>query len=151
MQRVEELLALQRQKRDLFAALEVNTHRLLSCLEEEIPQIMQERESLIREIDQATEQMTQQAQEVPGFLQAASNQAQQDTLSPPLREAYDIGLEMRALVGRIMELSTQAQLRMESCRDQILEKIKSVNSGAMARASKYHQQTVRPSSFQSEG
>ncbi len=147
----EPICRLQQEKLRAFQGLELATLQLLSCGEDSLPEQMQEREAIISRIKEVDQQLCSLLeQEEPGIASTLQNNCERETLAPEQQALYDTGLEIRAAACRTHELEQQVILRLESARDSILKKIRDVNSGNMAKASRYFQRVVPGASFQDQ-
>lgn len=141
---LEQIRGLLERQQSLFLEYEQETYQIAAGDAEQIPSCMEERTRLQREIDWISQEIRTLCQDLPegeGMLDAIFRCTSAMDLPEEYRELFTQSLGIRAALQRIKELESQAAERMESVRDELLEKIKSINQGSEAKVSRYYRST----------
>lgn len=141
MDSTDQVCALLRKKRELFLRYEEVTYGIAAGDAEGIADCMQERTRIQSEIGELDEALRALWGEDGQLLAAASTRCARGELPEELRPVFDCGMAVRAVMVRIREIEPQALERATEERDGLLERIKSVNQGTGAAASKYYRST----------
>lgn len=72
------------------------------------------------------------------LMDAAKGKSDWEALPEDLREVYDRGREVRAVLSRFPESEVQARLRLRQEQERLLLKIKAANRGSAAKASRFY-------------
>lgn len=72
------------------------------------------------------------------FKNIMSGHADYDSLNSHLKIIYDERRKMNALLSKVISKDDILNQKISQCRDEMLKRIKSLNSGNEAKASKYH-------------
>ncbi len=135
-------------KRELFLQYEQATYAITAGTQEEIGGHMEKREELQKQIQETDAQILavtggDQPDEGQQLLRrAAGGQAGYEELAPELQPVQTAAAEIRAVMYRIREMEPLVLERLETERKDLLQKIKNVNQGSGAAASKYYQSSM---------
>ena len=138
-QRAAEIL---REETRLLLDFEAATQEMLTCSAERLEEAMARREQLLAGIqgqEEALAALCRGAGEAGGALMdAAKGRSDWEALPEDLREVYDRGREVRAVLSRFPESEVQARLRLRQEQERLLLKIKAANRGSAAKASRFY-------------
>lgn len=150
-QEIEQIQAVQgwlEQKRDLFLQYERETYAVTASEPDDINVHMDRRETLQKQIQELDARILEgtggdQPDESQRLLRkAAGGQANYEELDPELQPVQAIASDLRAVMYRIREIEPLVLERLETEREDLLQKIKNVNQGSGAAASKYYQSSM---------
>lgn len=132
--------ALQKKEQALLL-FEEATQQMLSCQEEQLEELVEERQRLLAEIDGIEQKLQALCQEDPDkeqLLSAIGGKADAGDYPEPLQPLYQEGMKIRAVFSRLRQSDQQAQLRLKTEQSQILKKIKQMNQGTHAKAARFY-------------
>lgn len=141
MSQIDQVCGLLAKKQELFLRYEEATYQIAAGDTEQIPARMQERTELRKEIDALSAQLTElygDGRDSELLRKAAAARCQRDELPPELCPVFDAAMRIRAVITRIQETESQALERAQQERDDLLARIRSMNQGTGAVASKYY-------------
>lgn len=142
---MEQLGELLEQERKYFLDYEAATYAIAANAVEEMEAQMHIRTHCQEQIDrllQEIETVCGDDAEGQRLLSITRNQCSRGELSGEPQSLFDKGMAIRAIILRIREMEPQALERLTEERDILLEKIKSVNQGNEAAASRYYRSTT---------
>ena len=115
-----------------YDELEENIYKRDICFEK-----VKENFEILKKID------TEQSDELHAVM---SDSAEYDSLSEINKKIYDERMKMKSLAVDIRSRDNLVFEKLSQCRDTMLEKIKELNSGAEANASKYYSSSAAAAS-----
>ena len=136
-----QVAALMEQKKKVLQEFQAATRKMLECSRDDLKGLVEKRDRLIREMDQAEAEIQSQLadleeadpirQAVAGTLEGAGHGAEAEKL-------FQLAREIRALLGQIREDDIQASLRLRVEQEQILDQIRAANQGGKAKGARFY-------------
>lgn len=115
------------------------TDEILICSYDELEENIYRRDCLFQNVKENFDILKGLNTEENSELHAVmSDTAEYDSLSEEYKKIYDERLKMKSLASDIRSRDNLVFEKLSQCRDTMLEKIKELNSGAEANASKYY-------------
>lgn len=142
---VQELLY---KKQSEMLAFEEVTQNMLTCTREKLIESMQEREEIIKRVDQIDAEIKkycEQSTDKEHLEKIVNNSADQAALSEEEKNLYRAAQQVQAVFSRLEESDLQAAMRLRLEQELILEQIKSTNQGNSAKASRFFSNGATPS------
>ncbi|MEM1485302.1 hypothetical protein V6615_10545 [Oscillospiraceae bacterium PP1C4] len=139
---IELICQLLCEEKAAYLEYETHTQRLAICDIDEIELYVEQREALIKQINEMDQQIKKlcDKDEADGLLayQAVKCKCDKEQLPERLDKIYDAGQEIFAVANRIRGMEPQILERLEFERANLLMKIKENNQSVQAKASKYY-------------
>ena len=123
----------------LLLEYEKATLPLITCELDEVSEYIEARGRLMEKLREKNDELTAFCAAQGGQLAAAAScSCDRDTLPRELQEIFDARLEVSSVVTRLLSEERQAAERLTHERDGLISKIKDINNGYNAQASKYY-------------
>lgn len=140
---MEQLIDLKeslQQKYQLLCRFEEATQEMLVCPPEKLEELVARRQELLRQIDALSRELDGRFQgdaSYQALTDALQGSLDASLLPGELQEAYEAGMQGRAVLSRLRESDMQATLRIKTEQEIILKQIKAVNQGHGAKAARF--------------
>ena len=139
MPQTHEILRHLEEKKRLFLEFEQETEQMCFAPINEIEKHMQIRLDLQEQIEDLDEELQALYDQLPGAREAASHAAKRQDLSEPLGKIYDLSMQVKAVVHRIMQNEPMILERIQKERAELLKKLESTKQSSASVAQRYHQ------------
>ncbi len=141
MTNLSQILETLQKKQQVLLLFEEATQQMLSCPEEQLEELVEERQSLLAKIDSLEKELQTLCQEDPDkeqLISAIGGRADAGDFPEDLQPLYEEGMKIRAVFSRLRQSDQQAQLRLKTEQNRILKKIKQMNQGTNAKAARFY-------------
>lgn len=136
---VADIVEILLQIRENLLEFETTTMGLLSCGIDEIVEITNKREDIKKRIEELYNKCDKLCVEcgIEKALEAAHMRCSREEISEEIYDIYDNALKNRSVVSRIRDTDTQAFERIGAQKDELLLKIKSMNTSNESKAARF--------------
>lgn len=137
MENFEIIIENQKKLLILIKKYEDASRKLLECSIDEITNFVNTRESIVNRIDELTCDIFNLCDEDSPEYLAFKNKCERESLPDNIKEIFDLRQEFNSYAVRAHNMNPEIIERININRDNLLEKIKTINSGQTAKAAKY--------------
>lgn len=138
MRETNEILLILSQKKELFQQFAVQADEICQVPMEEMEEHMAKRQEIIEKLQELDKQMEALCESAgQGTDDAVHNRCDRSGLTPELGMIFDASMAVKAIVSRIVAFEPMVKDRIETEKELLMEKIESINTGALAAAKRY--------------